>query len=128
MVSSISYRVENMSEVQIEECIVVEALAATIMNFASDGIKGNGSLVAALELNENRSNSKKFVLDMRHRDYASAIPSIEEAQKLELNSLPPHIRYVFLGRDDSSSVFIAADFNAKQVECLVDVQMNHWFD
>ena len=37
-VSAISYRVESVSEVQIEEVIGVEALAVVIVNFDSDGI------------------------------------------------------------------------------------------
>ena len=45
----ISYRVESTSEVQIEECLGVEALAAIIMNFESDGIEEYGSLVVALD-------------------------------------------------------------------------------
>ena len=49
MLSSISYRVKSMYEVQIEERLGVEALAAVIMNFESDGIEEYGSLVAALD-------------------------------------------------------------------------------
>ena len=36
-VSSIYYKVESVSEVQIEERLDVEALPAVIMNFDSDG-------------------------------------------------------------------------------------------
>ena len=48
-VSAISYWVESMFEVQIYEHLGVEALAEVIINFERDGIKYNGSLVAALE-------------------------------------------------------------------------------
>ena len=48
-VYAISHRVERTFEVQIEECLVVEALAAVIMNFESDGIEEYESLVSALE-------------------------------------------------------------------------------
>ena len=48
-------------------------------------------------------------------------PSIEEAPKLELNALPPHLRYVFLVKDDTLLVIIASDLNVEQVECLVQV-------
>ena len=48
-ISAISYRVEESSEVRIEEHLGVEALAAAIMNFDSDGIIEYGSLVAALD-------------------------------------------------------------------------------
>ncbi|KAK4733883.1 hypothetical protein R3W88_008144 [Solanum pinnatisectum] len=39
LISAITYRVESASEVQIEERLGVEALAAVIMNFESDGIE-----------------------------------------------------------------------------------------
>ena len=48
-VSAISYKVESSSEVQIEERLGVQALAAVIMNFESDCIEEYGSLVAALD-------------------------------------------------------------------------------
>ena len=48
--SSISYRVKSMFEVQIEEHLGVEALAAMIMNFESDGIEEYGSLVVEPDL------------------------------------------------------------------------------
>jgi len=49
MVSSISYKVGSVYEVQIEEQLSVEALAVVIMNFDSDGIEEYGSLVASFE-------------------------------------------------------------------------------
>ena len=48
-------------------------------------------------------------------------PSIKEAQISELNALPPHMRYVFLGKDDTFPVIIALNFNVNQVEFLVEV-------
>ena len=44
-------------------------------------------------------------------------PSIEEATKLELEVLPPHLRYVFLVIDDTMPVIIAGNLNRQQVEC-----------
>ena len=55
MVSAISYRVESTSEVQIDERLGVEALAAVIMNLESDCTEEYGSLFAALERAEYRS-------------------------------------------------------------------------
>ena len=46
---------------------------------------------------------------------------MEKAQKLELKVLPPHMRYVLLGRDDTFSVIVAENLNRKQVEFLVVV-------
>ena len=48
-------------------------------------------------------------------------PSIEEAPKLELKALPPHLRYEFLGNGDTLPVMIASDLNGQQVESLVKV-------
>ncbi|XP_015074061.1 uncharacterized protein LOC107018167 [Solanum pennellii] len=54
MVYTISYRVKSTSEVQIKECLGVEALAAVIMNFKSDSIEEYGSLAAALDRDDVR--------------------------------------------------------------------------
>ena len=120
-VSAISYRVEESFEVQIEERLGVEALAAMIINFDSDGIKKYGSLVGELDQGNVRFKPKKFELDIQHRESPPAKPSIKEAPKLELKPLPPHLRYVFLGKDDTLPVIIASDLNVHQVESLVKV-------
>ena len=120
-VSAITYRVESGSEVQIEERLGVEALAAVMMNFGSDGIDEYDELVAALDKCEYRSKPKKYELDMKNRESPPTRPSIVEAPKLELKALPPHLRYVYLGEENTLPVIIAADLNARQVECLVTV-------
>ncbi|MCQ8077603.1 hypothetical protein NP267_23975, partial [Salmonella enterica] len=120
-VSAITYRLESGSEVQIEERLGVEALAAVIMNFDSDGIEEYDELVAALDRCEYRPKPKKYELDMKNRESPPTRPSIVEAPKLELKALPPHLRYVYLGEENTFPVIIAADLNVRQVECLVTV-------
>lgn len=120
-VSAISYGVESMYDVQIEESLGVKALAAVIINFDSNGIKKFGSLVAALEQNKCRSKSKIQEFDMKHCESPPAQPSIEKAPKLVLNAPPPHLRYVFVFRNHTLLVIIAADLNVAQVEFLVAV-------
>ena len=90
-----------------------------IMNFSSDGIEEYSSLVAELERNKYRSIKKKLELDIKYPESPPARPSIEEAPKLELKVVPPHMRYLFVGRDDNLLVIIASDLNAQLVECLV---------
>ena len=90
------------------------------MNFESDGIAEYGSLVVSLERGEYWSKPKKLALDMKHCEFPPMRPSIDEAPKLELKDLPPHLRYVFLGRD-TLPVIIAYDLNVQQVESLVEV-------
>ena len=58
---------------------------------------------------------------MNYRESPPAKPSIEEASQLELKALPLHMRYIFLGRDDTLLVIIASYLNVQQVECLVEV-------
>ena len=56
---------------------------------------------------------------MKNRESPPEWPSIEEAPKLDLQDLPPHLRYVFLGIDEMLPVVIAANSNGRKVECLV---------
>ena len=91
MVFAITYRVESGTEVQIEERVDVEALAAFMMNFDSDGIEEYDELVVALDRGEYWSKPKKYELDMKNHESPPARPSIVEAPKLELKALPPHL-------------------------------------
>ena len=119
--STISYRVESSSEVQIKERIGVKAQAAVIMNFESDGIEEYVSLVATLDRGNARFKPKKLELDIKHHESLPAKPSIEEALKLELKALLPALRYEFLGKDDTLPVIIASDLNLEHVKYLVEV-------
>ncbi|KAK4733810.1 hypothetical protein R3W88_008071 [Solanum pinnatisectum] len=91
------------------------------MNFKSDGIEEYDELVAALDMCEYRSKQKKLEVDMKNHESPLARPSVEEMPKLELKALPSHLRYVFLGKDDTLPVIITSDLNGRQVECLVTV-------
>ena len=109
------------SETQIEERLGVEALAAVIMNFDNDCIEEFGSLVVALDRGDILFKLKKYKLDMKNRESPPAKLSIEDAPKLELKFLPPHIRYIFLGNGDTLPVIIASYLNEQQVDSLVKV-------
>ena len=58
---------------------------------------------------------------MKLRESPPAKPLTKEAPKLELQALPPHLRYVLLGKGDTFLVIIASDLNVKQVECLIEM-------
>ena len=108
-VFAISYNMGETSETQIEERLGVEALVAVIMNFDSNCIEEYESLVAALDRGDVRFKPKKFELDMKNRESPPAKSSIEEAPKLELKSLPPYLRYEFLGNGETLPIIIASD-------------------
>ena len=81
------------------------------MNFDNDYIEEYESLVAALDRGYVRFKLKKYELDMKNCESPPAKPSIEEAPKLELKDLPPHLRYEFLGNGDTFPVIIALDLD-----------------
>ena len=85
------------------------------MNFYSDCIEEYTSLVETLERGDVLFKQKKLELDMKHQEYPPAKLSIYEAPKVELKDLPPHMRYVFLGKGDTLSVIIASDFNVHKL-------------
>ena len=88
--------------------------------------------MAALKINEYLSKPKKLELDVKHRKTPPVRPSIVEAPKFELKSLPPHLRYVFLGGDGTLSVIIAADLKGATSRVLSDnveeVQASYWMN
>ena len=45
-------------------------------------------------------------------------PSIEEAPKLELKPLPPHLQYAYLGDSDTLPVIVSSDLSKLQEEKL----------
>ncbi|KAK4731475.1 hypothetical protein R3W88_024463 [Solanum pinnatisectum] len=54
---------------------------------------------------------KKLDLDLKNRPSPPAKPSIEEPPVLELKQLPNHLRYVFLGANNTSPMILAAELN-----------------
>ena len=78
-----------------------------------------------------RLNPKKLEFDIKHRESPSAKTYIEEAPKLELKPLPPHLRYVFWGKGYTFLVIIAWDLNGDSgVSCrgVEEVQTSHWLN
>ncbi|KAK4731214.1 hypothetical protein R3W88_024202 [Solanum pinnatisectum] len=98
-VSVVNLIMQQDSEVSIEEKLGVDALAVVMMNFDSNKNEDYDELVAALDRFEFCSKPKRLEFDMKNRDSPSAKPSVDKPPKLDLKALPPHLRYVFLGKD-----------------------------
>ena len=77
--------------------------------------------MAGLERFEYQSKPNRLELDIKICKFSLSKTSIDAASKLELKSLQPHMRYVFLGMNETHEVIIAAKMNEKQVECFVVV-------
>lgn len=75
------YRVLKLYDVQIEERLGVEALAAVIVNFDSDFFKEYGSLVTELDQGYVLFKPKKLALDMKHSESPPAKRSIKWIQR-----------------------------------------------
>ncbi|XP_016581711.1 uncharacterized protein LOC107879115 [Capsicum annuum] len=106
----------------IEEKIILETLVAVLMNFDCEGIEEYEETVCALTGMESYSYApKKLDLDLKNWPTPLAKPSIKEPPVLALKEFPRHLRYVFLGSENTLPMIIAADLVEHQVEALIFV-------
>ena len=117
-VSAITYKVESISKVHIEEQLGFEALQGVITNFDSNGIEEYYFFMTALKREEYQSKTKKFECKMKHRESQPVGPSIVQELKFDPKAPPQHLIF-FLGKVNTT-VIIALDKWAK-VEVLVAV-------
>ncbi|XP_019225073.1 PREDICTED: uncharacterized protein LOC109206681 [Nicotiana attenuata] len=125
--------IEDAVEVKMEEKCLGEALVAILVNFDGEDMEGNMESVNALEgLGTYTYAPAKFSLDLGNRATRPAKPSIDEPPQLELKPLPPHLRYKFLGSNDTLPVIVSSLLNDVQVEQLLEVlkehRQSHWMD
>ncbi|XP_070015537.1 uncharacterized protein [Nicotiana sylvestris] len=118
--------VEDAVEMKMEERCLGEALAAILVNFDGEDMEGYMELVNALEgLGSYTYAPSKLSLDLENRATPFAKPSIIEPPQLELKPLPPHLRYKFLGSNDTLPVIVSSLLNDVQVEQLLEVLKEH---
>ncbi|CAM8949935.1 unnamed protein product [Rhodiola kirilowii] len=77
-------------------------------------LEGSRPLTRYYEVNEARLFKSK-----------SALPSIERAPDVELKPLPEHLKYAFLGENDTLPVIIKSGLGADQERRLVEVLGRH---
>ena len=64
--------------------------------------------------------TRKFEsLDLTRADFKDNIPSIEKPPKLELKQLPAHLKYIYLGDQETLSVIISSHLTLLQEEDLI---------
>ena len=63
---------------------------------------------------------RKFVEPLNRVLGPPSKPSIEEAPKLELKSLPSHLRYAFLGANESLHVILYSALSEMQVLSIIE--------
>ncbi|XP_075111700.1 uncharacterized protein LOC142181916 [Nicotiana tabacum] len=118
--------VEDAVEIKMEEQCLDEALAAILVNFDGEDVEGYMESVNALEgLGSYTYAPAKLSLDLENRATPPAKLSIIEPPQLELKPLPPHLRYKFLGSNDTLQVIVSSLLNDVQVEQLLEVLKEH---
>nr|XP_016511214.1 PREDICTED: uncharacterized protein LOC107828432 [Nicotiana tabacum] len=118
--------VEDVVELKMEEQCLGEVLAAILVNFDGEDMDGYMESVNALEgLGSYTYTPEKLSLDLDNRATPPAKPSIIEPPQLELKPLPPHLRYRFLGSNDTLPVIVSFLLNDVQVNQLLEVLKEH---
>ncbi|XP_015170838.1 uncharacterized protein [Solanum tuberosum] len=94
-----------------------EPLEAVLANYDESEVQGYEEVVAALSgLGGYTKTPIKLDIDPKNRESPLAKPSTEEPPNLELKALPSHLRYVFLGENNTLPVIIAADLLEWQIQ------------
>ncbi|XP_015162467.1 uncharacterized protein [Solanum tuberosum] len=112
--------------VTIEERMAVETLAVMLMNFEPDFWSDYVETVNVMQgMGAHYYAPKKLELDLKNRPSPPAKPSIEEPPMLELKQLPSHLRYVFLGTNNTLHVILAAYLNEEQIQDVIKVLIRY---
>ena len=83
-----------------------------------------------LELTEQQQSAPQWTrkfesLDLTGVDFKDNIPSIEKPPKLELKQLPAHLKYIYLGDQETLPVIISSHLTLLQEEDLIMTLKKH---
>lgn len=89
--------------------MVVKTLAAIIINFEGGHRVDYEETVNALQgIGSYSFAPKKIDIDLKNRESPPAKLTIGEPQIVELNPLPTHMKYAFLGPNNTLPVIVSA--------------------
>jgi len=112
VVSAIDVFDEEEMGAFIEERLAVVTLHAVLMNFEADYRFDYVETVnVLLDMGAHSYAPKKLNLDLKIRPSLPAMLSIDEPTVLELKQLPNHLRYVFLGTNNTLRMILATNLN-----------------
>ncbi|XP_049348238.1 uncharacterized protein LOC125812818 [Solanum verrucosum] len=87
-----------------------EPLESVLANYDESKIQGYKEMVAALSgLGVYSRNPIKLDIDLKNRESPPTKPSTDEPPNMELKFLSSHLKYAFLGANNTLLVIIAAD-------------------
>ncbi|XP_060190530.1 uncharacterized protein LOC132619729 [Lycium barbarum] len=137
-VVSVIYTIDEAIETTVEHEHASEMLAAVIMNYEGENEEEFEETINALVgMGTYKYNPKKLDLDLENREKPPAKPCIIEPPTLELKPLPSHLRYEFLGPNNTFPVIISVWLTDEQRHrlmvilrkykkaigwCIVDIQ------
>ncbi|XP_059311714.1 uncharacterized protein LOC132063262 [Lycium ferocissimum] len=114
--------IDDAVEYKMEEESLGEALTAVLINFDSCDMEGYVETINALEgLGSYTYHPRKLDLDLANRTTPPAKPFIVEPPKLELKQLPAHLRYEFLGPNNTLPIDHFSIIGRGAVERLVEI-------
>ncbi|XP_015163825.1 uncharacterized protein [Solanum tuberosum] len=103
-----------------------EPLEYVVANYDESEVQGYEEVVDALSILGAYSwNPIKLDIYLKNRESPPAKPSAEEPPNLDLKVLPSHLKYVFLGANNTLPVIIAANLLERQVKFLIEVLRKH---
>ncbi|XP_059301873.1 uncharacterized protein LOC132053786 [Lycium ferocissimum] len=119
-VVSVINTIDEAMDATVEHEHVGDMLAAVIMNYeGEDDEEFEETVNALIGLGSYHYNPKKLDLDLENRATPPAKPSIIEPPTLELKPLPSHLRYEFLGPNNTLPVIISTRLMDEQRERLL---------
>lgn len=80
-----------------------------------------GVMVSLIGAGIHSKSPTKFDIDLNNHDTQPAKPSIEAPLDLELKELPNHLKYAFLGMDNTLSGIVETELQKGQTKALIDV-------
>ncbi|XP_059306518.1 uncharacterized protein LOC132057960 [Lycium ferocissimum] len=119
-VVSVIDTIDEAMDTTVEHELVGDMLVAVIMNYEGEDKEVFEETVNALiGLGSYHYNPNKLDLDLENRATPPVKPSIIEPSTLELKPLPLHLRYEFLGPNNTLPVIISARLMDEQREILL---------
>ncbi|XP_060181201.1 uncharacterized protein LOC132610807 [Lycium barbarum] len=118
--------IDKSVEFKMEEECLGEALAAILVKFDADEMEGYVETVNSLVgLGSHSYQPKKLDIDLANKKNPPANQSILEPPKPELNQIPSHLRYEFLGSDNTLPVIVSALLNVEHMKRLLEILIEY---
>ncbi|XP_021800761.1 uncharacterized protein LOC110745017, partial [Prunus avium] len=107
------------------EKVLVHSITHGKLNYSEHIEEELIQIVAALEsLPPIRGKSSSYFISLPTSN-EKTLPSVIQAPKLELKPIPEHLKYAFLGEDETLPVIISSRLTAEEGEKLIRVLKDH---